>query len=87
MPPFVNEVNKALMWAAMSIAALLVLASAAVSAEPPPSHGVELVSARVTVEILRPAIVRQDRGLQDRGADAARPQISRREGAVFFEFE
>ena len=73
----------------MSIAALLALASAAVSAEPgrAPARGVELASAQVTAEVLRPVIVRQDGGLQDAGPEAPRPQVSRRERTVLIEFE
>lgn len=73
----------------MTIAALLALATAAVSAEPgrAPTRGVDLASAQVRAEVLRPAIVRQADGLQDAGPEAPRPQVSRREGTVLIEFE
>ena len=73
----------------MSIVVLLALASAAVPAEPEraPARGVELASAQVRAEVLRPAIVRQDEGLQDAGPESPRPQISRRQGTVLIEFE
>jgi hypothetical protein len=73
----------------MSIVAFMALVSAAVPAEPErtPSRGVELASAQVRAVILRPAIVRQDEGLQDTGPEAPRPQVSRRQGTVLIEFE
>jgi len=73
----------------MSIVVFMALASATVSAEPEqaPARGVELVSAQVRAEVLRPAIVRQDEGLQDAGTEAPRPQVSRRKGTVLIEFE
>ena len=73
----------------MSIAALLALASTAISAEPgrAPARGVELATAQVRAEVLRPAIVHQDKGLEDAGPDAPRPHVSRREGTVLLEIE
>lgn len=73
----------------MSIVALMVLASAAIPAEPErtPARGVELVSAQVRAEVLRPAIVRQGEGLQEAEPEAPRPQIKRRERTVLIEFE
>ena len=69
------------------LAALVMLASAPSSAGPPASTGVEIATARVTVEIVRPAIVRQDGGWQEVARDAPRPQITRRDGAVLVEYQ
>ena len=73
----------------MSMVVFLALASAAVSAEPEqaPARGVELASAQVRAEILRPAIVRQDEGLKDTGPEAPRSQVNRRKSTVLIEFE
>lgn len=67
----------------------LILAAAAVLAgdQSPVSNGVALAGANVGVEILRPAIVRQNGGWQDGGGDRPRPQVSRRDGAVLIEFQ
>ena len=69
------------------LAALVVLASASSGAEPPVCTGVEIASARVAVEIVRPAVVRQDSGWQDIARDAPRPQITRHDGVVLVEFQ
>lgn len=69
----------------ISTTALFVLAYAAVTSSSVP--GVELASAQARVEILRSVLVRQDGGVQDRGADTPRPHVNRRGGTTLIEFE
>jgi hypothetical protein len=49
-------------------------------------HGVEILSAEVRAEIIRPAIVRQASGLEQRGGAPA-PQLSRRGSTILVEFQ
>jgi len=72
----------------MSPAAFLfaVAAGAAAPAAGDAGRGVELATARVTVEIVRPAIVRQASGIE-RGGHPHRPQVTRRGRGVLYEFE
>ena len=49
-------------------------------------HGVEILSAEVRAEIVRPAIVRQASGFEPR-RDAPAPQISRRGRTILVEFQ
>ena len=71
------------------LAALVVLASAQSQAEPPgaTARGVEIATARVTIEIVRPAIVRQNGGWQEVARDAPRPQITRHGDSVLVEYQ
>lgn len=69
----------------MPITALLALASAAATVSSTP--GVELASAQARAAILRPAIVRQRSGWEDRATAAPRPQVNRRDGTTLIEFE
>jgi hypothetical protein len=74
----------------MSLTATLALAAAAGSGPAQvalPVHGVELAEARVRVEILSPAIVRQSSGPQQSGDRAPRHQLSRRGNTVLVEFQ
>ncbi|MEO6388067.1 MAG: hypothetical protein ABIT16_12175 [Croceibacterium sp.] len=72
--------------------ALYLLAALPAVAATAPAHGVDLVSAQVAVEILRPVIVRQARGaveggLENDDADTAQHQVTRRKGLVLIEFQ
>lgn len=49
-------------------------------------HGVEILSAEVRAEIIRPAIVRQASGLEQL-RDAPASQISRRGSTILVEFQ
>jgi hypothetical protein len=51
------------------------------------SSGMQVAEAHVTVEILRPAIVRQAGGWERGVDDAPTPQIARRDGMILVEFE
>jgi len=71
----------------MSLAGALVLAAAvATGGGSSGGQGVEILSAEVRAEIVRPAIVRQASGLEH-GRDMPAPQISRRGGTVLVEFQ
>jgi hypothetical protein len=71
----------------MSLAGVLILAaSAATGAGSSAGQGVEILSAQVRAEIVRPAIVRQASGLEQ-GREMPAPQISRRGGTVLIEFQ
>ncbi len=67
-------------------AALFVLASGAVQSDPLPLHGVEIASARVSVRILQPVVVRQVTGFEKQ-ADSPHAQVRRRGREVLVEFE
>jgi hypothetical protein len=76
----------------MSLAAVFMLAAAAApgasaSERPEPNHGVELESARVSVVIVRPAIV--DGGQLVSSKDPRTPHSQRRsrDGRITYEFE
>ena len=71
----------------MTALAILTLAAVATSTAPPASGGgVEILTARVQAEIVRPVIVRQQSGLQtDR--DAPVPQITHRGRTILVEFQ
>ena len=69
------------------LAALVVLASASSGAEPPVSTGVEIATARVAVEIVRPAVVRQNGGWQEVARDAPRPQVTRHDEVILVEYQ
>jgi len=71
----------------LSAALLLAAATAAPVHDAAPSRGVVFAEARVTVQILPAAAVRQADGVQ-RGSEAApRPQVSRRGNTILAEFE
>ena len=72
----------------MSPAALLfaLAAGAVVPAGGDASRGAQVESARVTVEIVRPVIVRQASGIEQ-GRHPHRPQVTRRGREVLYEFE
>jgi hypothetical protein len=70
----------------MSLLGALILASAATAGGAPGGQGVQIVSAPVKAEIIRPAIVRQASGLEAR-RDAPAPQISRRGRTIQIEFQ
>jgi len=71
----------------MSLAGALVLAAAATAGGAlPGAQGVEILSADVRAEIVRPAIVRQVSGLEAQ-RDAPSAQVSRRGGAILVEFQ
>ena len=73
----------------MSLTALffaLAAAGAAAPASESTGRGAKVASAKVTVEILRPVIVRQASGIQER-RDAPKPQVTRRARTVLYEFE
>ncbi len=72
----------------MSVSAAFVLA-AAVAAAPadPPSHGVAMVEARVTAQILPAVVVRQSNGLQAQDEGSPRHQLSRRGNTILVEFQ
>lgn len=77
----------------MSIAASLFLA-AAVAAAPAPAEagdgrgqGVQVASARVAVQILQPAVLRDGAMVATDAARAPRVQTLRGEGRVTYEFE
>jgi hypothetical protein len=71
----------------MTALATFTLAAVATSIAPPAGGGgVEILTAQVQVEIVRPVIVRQQSGLQpDR--DAPVPQISHRGRTILVEFQ
>jgi hypothetical protein len=70
------------------LTALVVLASAQSQAEPPATaRGVEIATARVTVEIVRPAVVRQNGGWQEVARDAPRPQVTRHDEVILVEYQ
>ena len=73
----------------MSLSAALLLAATAAAPvqDAGPAHGVVLAEARVTVEILPAAAVRQADGLQQGGKTAPRAQLSRRGNTILAEFE
>jgi hypothetical protein len=66
--------------------ALVLAAAAAAGGASPGGRGVEVISAQVHVEIVRPAIVRQASGLEPQ-RDAPAPQISRRGRTILVEFQ
>lgn len=66
-------------------AILLMTAASAQPAAVP--GGVELASAQVSAQILRPAIVRQGSGWERAAPDAPEPRIARRGGMVLVEFQ
>ena len=71
----------------MSPTGAFFLAVAAAAGGPSPGgQGVEILSAEVRAEIVRPAIVRQASGLELQ-RDAPAPQISRRGEAILVEFQ
>ena len=75
----------------MSLTALFLAAAVTLAAPQPESvpegrAGVQWVQAKVTVVILEPAIGRQASGLEEQ-PDAPRPQVSRYDGKVLFEFQ
>jgi len=69
-----------------SLGALILVAAAATGGAQPGGQGVQIVTTQVQVEIVRPAIVRQDTGLEER-RDAPSAQISRRGRTVLIEFQ
>ncbi len=69
-----------------SLGALFLAAVATAGGAQSGGQGVQIVTAQVQAEIVRPAIVRQASGLEGR-RDAPSAQISRRERAVLFEFQ
>ncbi len=74
----------------MSGSVALLLMASAVAASPAAAEaqpGVQIASAGVSVEILRPAIVRQGGGWERVSADAPEPLIVRRDGMVLIEFQ
>ena len=71
----------------MNLTGALILAAAVTAgAASPGGHGVEVLSAEVRAEIVRPAILRQASGLEQR-SDAPSAQISRRGRAILVEFQ
>ena len=71
----------------MSLFGALVLAAAATAGGASPGgQGVEILSAEVRAEIVRPAIVRQASGLEQQ-RDAPTAQINRRGGTILVEFQ
>lgn len=71
----------------MSPTGVLILAAAATAGGASPGgRGVEILSAEVRAEILRPAIVRQASGLEQR-LDAPSAQTSRRGRTILVEFQ
>lgn len=71
----------------MSLFGVLILAAAATAGgSGSGGQGVQIVSAQVQAEILRPAIVRQASGLEER-RDAPASQISRRGRTILVEFQ
>jgi hypothetical protein len=71
----------------MSFFGALFLATAATAgASSHEGHGVEILGAEVRAEIIRPAIVRQASGLEQR-RDAPAPQLSRRGPTILVEFQ
>ncbi|HEU4651934.1 MAG TPA: hypothetical protein VFS49_11035 [Croceibacterium sp.] len=74
----------------MSLSATLALAAAAASAPAPqaqPPRAAVLAEARVTVQILPAAAVRQASGPEPAGDSAPRHQLSRRGNTVLVEFQ
>ena len=74
----------------MTLAAILALAAAAASVpvqDAVPARGVELAEARVTVEILSAAIVRQSSGPESTGDGMPRHQLTRRGNTVLVEYQ
>ena len=72
----------------MSLAAFLfALAAGAVApASVDAAQGTQVERVRVSVEIVRPVIVRQASGIEQ-GRDSHRPQVTRRGREVLYEFE
>ena len=71
----------------MSPLALLALAAAAASsAAPSDGRGVQVETAEVRAQIVRPVIVRQSSGWQQ-APDAPVPQITRRGPTILVEFQ
>ena len=73
----------------MSFAAALLVA-AAVAAQPAPpeaGQGAQVESARIAVEILRPAVLRDGVLVSAEGDEAPRTQTLRRDGRISYEFE
>jgi hypothetical protein len=68
------------------LGALILAAAATAGGHGSSGQGVQIVSAQVQVEILRPVIVRQASGLEER-LDAPSPQISRRGRTILVEFQ
>jgi hypothetical protein len=68
------------------LGALILVAAATAGGAQSGGQGVQIVTAQVQVEIVRPAIVRQDTGLEER-RDAPSAQISRRGRTVLVEFQ
>jgi hypothetical protein len=73
----------------MSLAAALYLA-AVVAAPQPAQHrlgGAEVADARIAVQILRTAVLRDGRVVFSDGREGPRTQQVRREGRITYEFE
>ena len=70
----------------MSLAALLLAAAAVAAPQPESRPGAQWVQAKATAVILEPAIVRQGSGLEEQ-PDAPRPQVSRYDNRVLFEYQ
>jgi hypothetical protein len=68
------------------LGALILAVAAAAGGAQPGGQGVQIVAAQVQVEIVRPAIVRQGSGLEER-LDTPSAQISRRGRTVLVEFQ
>ena len=68
------------------IGALILAAAATAYGASPGGQGVQILGAEVRAEIVRPAIVRQASGLEQRH-DAPAPQISRRGATILVEFQ
>ncbi|HYD24724.1 MAG TPA: hypothetical protein VEB68_07990 [Croceibacterium sp.] len=72
----------------MTLVPMILAAAAALSGDAGAAGGgAQLASARVGVEILQPVAVRQNGGFQERGDDAPKPQVTRRDGTVLIEFQ
>jgi hypothetical protein len=68
------------------LSALILVAAAAAGGAQSGGQGVQIVTAQVQAEIVRPAIVRQVSGLEER-RDAPSAQISRRGRTILIEFQ
>lgn len=68
------------------LGALILVAVATAGGAQSGGQGVQIAAAQVQVEIVRPAIVRQVSGLEER-RDAPSAQISRRGRTVLVEFQ
>jgi hypothetical protein len=69
-----------------SLSALILVAAATAGGPPSGGQGVQIVTAQVQAQIIRPAIVRQLSGLEER-RDAPSAQISRRGRTILVEFQ